>query len=326
MHKAKTFIALMTISAGIALMASETFSLLMAHAQTDDAFSNQTVGVSLSPQKGKVFAANYISNIAPGDSKIGTLVITNTTKNESQSENVTIQNILSGDIFRDNGKTGTSLGEAIGPDGLEHGISIDYAAYGENAKWEFDDYPLEISYRIQLSDVVFDKTINVGPFSTNNTSPTFILDSGKKAIVTYKYIMPSEAHNDYQGTTGNLDITVSAFANNTPPHGGHSNPPPGGSPTPPPGGQPIPPPGGGQTPPSGGQPTPPSGSGKTPPSGGQTAQQTGGGQTSQKPAPVVVGATLPTTGVGVGINLVIGLELIVSGISFVYFGIKGKKS
>jgi hypothetical protein len=63
--------------------------------------------------------------IAPGDSGSYTVRITNS---GSKMETVTIQHTLSGEIFRDNGKTGTSLGMAADPsDNYQlHGISVDY--------------------------------------------------------------------------------------------------------------------------------------------------------------------------------------------------------
>lgn len=181
-----------------------------------------SVGVSLS--QGKVFAtAKTVSNIVPGDSSQGLLQIKNT---GSQTETILIQNTITGDIFRDNGKTGTSLGTAVNPSDGNHrdGISVDYAAKNYNKAYEFDNYPLEIRYNVSVSGEGGNALpIEVRWFSANNTSPAIQLPPGQIATVTYKYYMPWQAHNDYQGATGTINISVTALGESSPSGNGSSS-------------------------------------------------------------------------------------------------------
>lgn len=221
MSKVNVFLSLVSVSAGVALVVSELLALSTASATTSNFTPNQAVGISLSQEKLFV-KAKYISNIIPGVSESDTLVITNT---GSQPEDLIIKNILSGDIFLDNGKTGTKLGEAVGPDGRLQGISMDYKATNDSPRFKFDDHPLQITYSIYIPGLLSDRTISVGPFSTNNTSPAFRLAAGEHALVSYTYALPLAAHNDYQGTTGTMYISLNAFSNNNLPPGGRSKTP-----------------------------------------------------------------------------------------------------
>ncbi|WAH36765.1 hypothetical protein [Alicyclobacillus dauci] len=311
MNKQRVLLASAAIIAGFLITTTESLFCITAHAEATKFSPDQVVGISLS--QGKVVAnATYISNIIPGNTESDTLEITNT---GSRSEYITIQHTLIGNIFKDNGKYGTLLGTDTDNDGVQHGISIDYEATNKNPNFEFDDHPLQITYDIHLTRLVGEQIVAEGPFSTDNTSPAFELASGQSAYVTYTYKMPIEAHNDYQGTCGKMDILVNAMADETPP--GPPSGPPGSPPNTPPVTPPVPPtpPPGPPTPPPGPPPGPP----VTPPGGHTTPP-------SKSTIPSVVpGGTAPVTGIQAGVILVTGVSLMAIGTGLIFFRRKPKQ-
>jgi hypothetical protein len=219
------------IVAGFFLLSRGT--LLLVTAQAEPNF-DQSKLVGISVQDDKVLYTNMnISNIAPGDSDHDYIVVKNT---GSVTEMVTITTTPTGVIFADNGKTGNSLGTDVDPNenNTVHGISMDYAAYGNDNMFKFDNHPMQISYDIDVHGLFGSVTpIHVGPFSSEDVSNQFQLGAGDSATVTYYYEMPIHAHNDYQATLGQLDIALMATGNYTPPPPPENNTPTNNTPQPP---------------------------------------------------------------------------------------------
>ena len=145
--------------------------------------------------QGVLFAGKErVSNLAPGDSLGGTLVITN---NGEQNKWVQLRNQLQGggnghpDIFAD------------------YPHSID-ASIGEPS----DNNPATLNYTISTSGLLGTaQPIQVGPFSVSEESPPFLLRPGQSATIRYALNFPMAAHNDYQGATGTIRVNV-VFSHN----------------------------------------------------------------------------------------------------------------
>lgn len=326
-NKGRVFLVVASMLTGFGLTTKGSLFLVTAYADTAGIDPNQQVGISLS--QAKVFAnAQYIGNIAPGDSETDKLVITNT---GSQSELLLIRHTLTGDIFLDNGKIGTQLGTGTNPeDGQIHGISMDYGTkYGTSPSAEFDDHPLQISYQIDVSGLQGGVVpIVEGPFSTDEVSPSFTVGAGQTATVTYTYQMPIVAHNDYQGTQGVMGIEIDASANSTPPTTPPGPPnPPVTPPTTPPVTPPAPPspPNPPVIPPvSPNPPTPPSTGGHTTPVS-QTHHHTGKHTKPVATPTVVTGGTSPVTGLPVGVMVAESTALFALGLGFLLLWRKQKR-
>jgi hypothetical protein len=214
-NKKIAVLASAAIVTGFFLLSGGTLLLVTAQADTPSD-PNKIVGISV--QDGKVlFSGMNISNIAPGDSGQDFIVVKNT---GSVTEMVTITTTPTGEIFADNGKTGNALGMDVDPaeNNTAHGISMDYAAYGNDNMFKFDNHPMQISYDIDVHGLFGTVTpTHVGPFSSEDVSNQFQLGAGDSATVTYYYTMPIHAHNDYQATQGQLDIALMATGDRTPP-------------------------------------------------------------------------------------------------------------
>jgi spore coat-associated protein N len=191
--KTKIGLALATTAMGATLAGAGTFALFTSTSNNNgNTFAAGTVKVDAS--SGKVFAGSqYLSNMAPGDTETGTLTLTNS---GSLDEWVGLEHKLSG-------------GDATHPNIFaSFSSSIDKDAGGQYAT---DNHPLQISYSIQVKDkngAPVGTPLTRDAFSATDTSiaSPFKLGVGQHADITYTYTLPKEAHNDYQGATGKIDI------------------------------------------------------------------------------------------------------------------------
>lgn len=312
---------------GVVCLMNGVFHLMVANADTVGA--QDVIGKTNIQAQGTIFAGTAgLGNMAPGDKGTGMLTITNSS---GVDEWVSIENVLTG-----GGNGHPSI----------------FASYPK------DGNPLTISYSIQTSGLLGTAApITEGPFSSSETSPSFLLHNGQSATVTYTYNFPIQANNNYQGATGKMDVTVvsqqAAGGPHQNPNPPSSNPPgntPGGNGGTPPsghgggnGGNPPP----GQNPGgnggsggsngsggshgsgsngSGGHGTGNGGTGGTGGSKGSSGSPSGGNSGSTNPhgtggsnasSPVVYGGTSPVTGFPVGTILLEGIAMLVGGGSLV---------
>jgi len=192
-----------------------SYALVTAHAADGNTYALGIADVGATQADVFAGAAN-IDNIAPGDSEQGTLTITNT---GNLAEFVGLQHTLTGAIFGNNGNTGQSIDSNY--------ISIDYASNGNNPIYKYDNHPLQIMYQIQIYQLSTGQILNGksssqngtplgAPFSRtwfstsdSGTATPFQIPPNGYAVVTYTYRLPIEAHNDYKGSSGTMEVTLS---------------------------------------------------------------------------------------------------------------------